>query len=74
MPDMGGLSMGMLKELVEQRRTELSRQAGVGARDRRGRGGRSRPIVARRTGRLLVAAGIRLAGPDALRGVKALSA
>ena len=63
----------MLNELVEQRRAELSRQACGGARGRQGRSGRRRPIVARRTGRLLVAVGIRLAGPDALHGVKALS-
>jgi hypothetical protein len=77
---MGGLPPGMMEELVAQRQADLARHArGAG---RIGRAGGSAPPPGERTaahargrrplsrgvGRLLVTAGLRLAGPDALRG------
>ncbi|HML00399.1 MAG TPA: hypothetical protein VK428_09440 [Acidimicrobiales bacterium] len=67
---MAGMSMGLLEELVHERQAELARRAATAPR--RGRRTR-RPRVVRRTGRFLVSAGIRLGGPEVLRGVKALS-
>lgn len=74
---MSGLPLGMMEELVAQRQAELSRQARQAWRARvdapsKGshsgpRAGRHRPL-SRGVGRLLVSAGLRLGGPDALRG------